>query len=87
MRYTWGVGTYAGIPVRIHATFPLVLLLYAVLAAVAGTWRDGAEAVLLLDTGDAEGVDLIAIFPNESLDGRSRTVADAQADHPQAPAG
>jgi Zn-dependent protease len=48
MRYTWGVGTYAGIPLRVHATFPLVLLLYAVLAAGAGTWRDGVEAVLLV---------------------------------------
>ena len=48
MRYTLGVGTYAGIPVRIHATFPLVLLLYAAVAAGLGSWRDGLEAVILV---------------------------------------
>ena len=26
MRYTAGIGTYAGIPVRVHATFPLVFV-------------------------------------------------------------
>ena len=48
MRYTVGAGTYAGIPVRIHATFPLILLLYAVIAATTGTWRDGLDAILLV---------------------------------------
>jgi len=48
MRYNVGVGTYAGIPVRIHATFPLVLVLYASIAATSGSWRDGLEAVVLV---------------------------------------
>ena len=48
MRYTVGAGTYAGIPVRIHATFPLVLLLYAIIAAATGSWRDGFAAVVLV---------------------------------------
>jgi stage IV sporulation protein FB len=48
MRYTMGVGTYAGIPVRIHATFPLVLILYAAIAAASGSWRDGFEAMVLV---------------------------------------
>lgn len=48
MRYTAGIGTYAGIPVRVHATFPLVLALYAIVATAAGTWRDGLEAVVLV---------------------------------------
>jgi stage IV sporulation protein FB len=48
MRYTAGIGTYAGIPVRVHATFPLVLVLYAAIAAAAGTWRDGRDAAILV---------------------------------------
>lgn len=48
MRYTLGVGTYAGIPVRIHATFPLVLLLYGLIAAATGSWRDGLDAAVLV---------------------------------------
>jgi len=48
MRYTVGVGTYVGIPVRIHATFPLVLILYAVIAAAMGSWRDGLDAAILV---------------------------------------
>jgi Zn-dependent protease len=48
MRYTLGIGTYAGIPVRIHATFPIILLLYATIAAVTGSWRDGLDAAILV---------------------------------------
>jgi len=48
MRYTAGIGTYAGIPVRIHATFPLVLVIYALIAATTGGWRDGLDAAILV---------------------------------------
>ncbi|HET6349517.1 MAG TPA: site-2 protease family protein, partial [Candidatus Krumholzibacteria bacterium] len=48
MRYTMGIGTYAGIPVRIHATFPIVLILYASVAAATGTWQDGVRAAVLV---------------------------------------
>ncbi len=48
MRYTVGIGTYAGIPVRIHATFPLVLVVYALIATAMGSWRDGLQAVILV---------------------------------------
>jgi stage IV sporulation protein FB len=34
--------------VRIHATFPLVLVLYAAIATATGTWRDGLAAVILV---------------------------------------
>ncbi|HKW14148.1 MAG TPA: site-2 protease family protein, partial [Candidatus Krumholzibacteria bacterium] len=48
MRYTAGIGTYAGIPVRVHATFPLILVLYATIAGATGTWRDGFDAAILV---------------------------------------
>jgi stage IV sporulation protein FB len=48
MRYTAGIGTYAGIPVRVHATFPLVLVLYASIAGFTGSWRDGVDAAILV---------------------------------------
>jgi Zn-dependent protease len=49
MRYTLGVGSLFGIPVRVHATFPLVLVLYAAEAGRTGSARDallGAALVL-----------------------------------------
>ena len=48
MRYTAGIGTYAGIPVRIHATFPLVLIVYAIVAGATGSWRDAFDAAVLV---------------------------------------
>ena len=48
MRYTVGIGTYAGIPVRIHATFPLILVLYAIIAGATGSWRDALDAAVLV---------------------------------------
>lgn len=48
MRYTLGLGRLFGIPVRVHATFPLVLILYAALAARSGTARDALLAAVLV---------------------------------------
>ncbi len=48
MRYTVGLGRYFGIPVRVHATFPFILLLYAVLAGRTGSWRDALEGAALV---------------------------------------
>lgn len=48
MRYTLGLGRAFGIPVRVHATFPLILLLYAADAARTGSARDVVLAVLLV---------------------------------------
>src|SRR5512139_631990 len=48
MRYTAGIGTYLGIPVRVHATFPLVLVVYAVAVGLQGTWKDALWAVALV---------------------------------------
>jgi stage IV sporulation protein FB len=48
MRYTAGIGTYFGIPVRVHATFPLILVLYAAVAGWAGSWTDALRAVALV---------------------------------------
>ncbi len=43
MRYTLGIGRCFGIPVRVHATFPLILVIYA-----AAAWRTGSAADALL---------------------------------------
>jgi stage IV sporulation protein FB len=48
MRYTAGIGTYAGIPVRVHATFPLVFVIYPLIAVFMGTWRDALNAAILV---------------------------------------
>lgn len=48
MRYTAGIGSYLGIPVRVHATFPLILVVYAVAAGLYGTWRDALLAMGLV---------------------------------------
>jgi len=48
MRYTAKIGTYFGIPVRIHFTFPLILVVFGVEAWLHGTWRDGLWAMLLV---------------------------------------
>ena len=48
MRHTVGLGRYFGIPVRVHATFPVVLLLYAALAGRSGSWRDALEGAALV---------------------------------------
>jgi len=48
MRYTTGVGTYFGIPVRVHATFPLILVAYAGVAWWQGSWPDALWAMALI---------------------------------------
>jgi len=48
MRYTIPAGRYFGIPVKIHFTFPLILLAFGAEAWATGTWRDGVHAVLLI---------------------------------------
>jgi Zn-dependent protease len=48
MRYTIPAGTYFDIPVKIHFTFPLILIAFGVEAWVGGTWRDGLWAVGLI---------------------------------------
>lgn len=48
MRYTLGLGAPFGIPVRVHATFPLVLLLYPALVVRDGTAREALLAALLV---------------------------------------
>jgi len=48
MRYTVGAGTYFGIPVRIHWTFPLVLAALGAEARIAGTWADAVRVVGLV---------------------------------------
>jgi Zn-dependent protease len=48
MRYTAGMGRYFGIPLRVHATFPLVLAVYAAYAWSAGSAVDAARAVVLV---------------------------------------
>lgn len=48
MRYTLGLGAPFGIPVRVHATFPLVLVAYAAVAVHGGSWGDAVPAALLV---------------------------------------
>lgn len=48
MRYTIPAGTYFGIPVLIHFTFPLVLIAFGAEAWSNGTWLDAVRAVLLI---------------------------------------
>jgi Zn-dependent protease len=48
MRYTFGAGSYFGIPVKIHFTFPLILIAFGLEAWLRGTWYDGLRAVVLI---------------------------------------
>ncbi len=48
MRYTIPAGTYFGIPVRIHFTFPLILLVFGAQAWMNGTPADAVRAVGLI---------------------------------------
>lgn len=48
MKYTVGIGKAFGIPLRIHATFPLILLVYAADAWRVGTASDALAAVVLV---------------------------------------
>lgn len=48
MKYTLRLGTYLGIPVRVHFTFPLILILFGGEAAVHGGWQEAISAVLLV---------------------------------------
>jgi len=47
MRYTLGAGRYFGIPVRIHFTFPLILIVFGVEAWLRGGWGNALHAVAL----------------------------------------
>lgn len=48
MRYTLGIGSYFGIPVKVHFTFPLILIAFGVEARLRGNWWDSIWAVLLV---------------------------------------
>ena len=48
MRFTVGIGKYFGIPLRVHATFPLTLFVYAVYAWHVGSASDVLPAVGLV---------------------------------------
>ncbi len=48
MKYTLAIGRAFGIPVRVHVTFPLILVLYAGLATRGGSARDALLAALLV---------------------------------------
>lgn len=48
MRYTVGIGRYFGIPVKIHFTFPLILIVLGAQAWVEGSARDAIVTVLFV---------------------------------------
>jgi len=48
MRNTLRFGAFFGIPVRIHFTFPLILVAFGVEAGLRGGWLDAAWVVLLV---------------------------------------
>jgi len=48
MRYTIPAGTYFGIPVLIHFTFPLILIAFGAEAWINGSWIDAVHAVVLI---------------------------------------
>jgi len=48
LRYTVGLGRYFGIPLRVHATFPLVLVVYAVDAGRGGDLKAALAAAALV---------------------------------------
>lgn len=48
MKYTVGIGKYFGIPLRVHATFPLILLVYAADAWRTGSASDAVRAMALV---------------------------------------
>jgi len=48
MRYTFSVGSYLGIPVRVHFTFPLILLIFGGEAWARGGVLDGVRSVGLI---------------------------------------
>ncbi len=48
MRYTVGIGTYFGIPLKVHATFPLIVLIYAAVAWRGGSGADALHTALLV---------------------------------------
>jgi stage IV sporulation protein FB len=48
MRYTLYAGSYFGIPVRIHFTFPLILAVFGVDAWLDGGWTEAVRALLLI---------------------------------------
>jgi Zn-dependent protease len=47
MRYTLFAGSYFGIPVRIHFTFPLILIVFGVEAWMRGGWPEVMRAMLV----------------------------------------
>jgi stage IV sporulation protein FB len=48
VKYTAGIGRVFGIPLRVHATFPLILVVYAADAWRSGTASDALRAVALV---------------------------------------
>jgi Zn-dependent protease len=48
MKYTLRFGSFFGIPVRIHFTFPLILIAFGLEAGIRDGWLEGARAVALV---------------------------------------
>jgi Zn-dependent protease len=48
MRYTFRFGAFFGIPLKIHITFPLILVLFGLEAGLRGGWSDALWAVMLV---------------------------------------
>ena len=48
MRFTQKIGTYFGIPLRVHFTFPLILLFFGVEGWLRGDWRDALWGMLFV---------------------------------------
>jgi Zn-dependent protease len=48
MRYTLRFGSYFGIPVKVHITFPLILIVFGLQAGIRGGWEEAGWAVLLV---------------------------------------
>jgi stage IV sporulation protein FB len=48
MRFTQRIGTYFGIPLRVHVTFPVILLFFGVEGWVRGDWRDAMWGTLFV---------------------------------------
>ena len=48
MRYTLRLATCFGIPLKVHFTFPLVLILFGIEGWVHGGWRDAVRGVFFV---------------------------------------
>lgn len=48
MRFTLKLATYFGIPIRVHFTFPLILILFGIEGWAHGGWRDAGWGMLFV---------------------------------------